>query len=259
MLAQIKVCILNFHNLETITVKFNNKKIVSDIYGNYLETDVVTKQIPFFLSVVSDAEKAQASQGSTMSLVSLILTFGTSIFISVVLGGTIEATWLLLGTLQMMSLVPLFNLNLPGNFREFSVNLAVLNGEPQAFPNIFENFIDTSNLKPFNPYFELMSKSYYLICRFQDNTAPDERRKESHDMDSHDCFNGSLLHYLWSVQRAWKMVSTNIILCRGGIVRKLDYKIRYGMFIRGVSQSYLSLVVSAVLNIYTVRYWLLLF
>ena len=144
--------------IETITVKFNNKTIIQDLDGNNLETDFVTKQIPFFLVVVSEQDKAQASQNSVLSIISLILTFATSIFISVVLGGTIEATWLLLGTLQMMSLIPLFNLNLPGNFREFAVNLAVLNGEPQFFPNVFELFIDTSNLKPFSPYFELMSK-----------------------------------------------------------------------------------------------------
>ena len=144
-------------------MKFNNRKILKDLDDNNLETEFVVKQIPFFLVVVSEADKAQAGQNSILSIISLILTFATSIFISVVLGGTIEVTWLLLGTLQMMSLIPLFDLNLPGNFREFAVNLAVLNGEPQFFPNIFENFIDTSKLKPFSPYFELMSKyDYYL-------------------------------------------------------------------------------------------------
>jgi hypothetical protein len=78
----------------------------------------------------------------------------------VALGGTVEATWLLFGTIQLMSLVPLFNLNIPANFREFSKNLAVLHGEPEAIPNLFENFVDSKNLKPFNEYYELMSNQF---------------------------------------------------------------------------------------------------
>lgn len=58
-----------------------------------------------------------------------------------------------------MSLVPLLNLNLPANFREFSKNLAVLHAEPAILPNVFESVLETKNLKPFNQYFELMGKS----------------------------------------------------------------------------------------------------
>lgn len=144
-------------------MNFNNKKIVQDLDGNYLETNSVEKKIPFLLIVISDAEKATASGQSTASIISLLLTFGTSIFVSVVLGGTVEATWLLLGTIQMMSFVPLFNLNLPANFREFSKNLAVLHGEPTAIPNLFEHFVDTSKQKPYNDYFALMSKPDSLL------------------------------------------------------------------------------------------------
>ena len=135
-----------------------NEKIVQDLDGNYLGTAIVTKQIPFFLNFVSDSEKQAASSQSTASLISMLLTFGTSILISTLMGGTIEATWLLLGTVQLMSFVPLFNMNLPSNFREFSKNLALLNGEPQSIPNLFEYVVDSSNQKPYSNYFELMSK-----------------------------------------------------------------------------------------------------
>mmetsp|Transcript_19371 Transcript_19371/g.22556 ORF Transcript_19371/g.22556 Transcript_19371/m.22556 type:complete len:136 (-) Transcript_19371:656-1063(-) len=129
-------------------MNFNNKKVVQDLDGNYLETASVEKKIPFLLIVISDAEKATASGQSTASIISLLLTFGTSIFVSVVLGGTVEATWLLLGTIQMMSFVPLFNLNLPANFREFSKNLAVLHGEPTAIPNLFEHLWTRASRSP---------------------------------------------------------------------------------------------------------------
>lgn len=132
--------------------------MLKDADGNKLQTDLVTGEITFFLVVLSADEKAAAGSQSSASLLTLLLTFGTSTFISVALGGTVEATWLLFGTIQLMSLVPLLNLNLPANFREFSKNLAVLHGEPAAIPNLFTNVIETKGLEPYNDYFLLMSK-----------------------------------------------------------------------------------------------------
>jgi len=137
---------------------FNSPELFTDSDGNALSTKEVSKEIPFFLSVISDEQKAAAQAQSSASLITLLLTLGSSVFISVVLGGTIEATWLLFGCIQLMSFVPLFNLNLPGNFREFSKNLAVLHGEPAMLPNIFDNFINKTELEPYNDYFKLMGK-----------------------------------------------------------------------------------------------------
>jgi hypothetical protein len=146
--------------------------MLKDIDGNNLQTKFVTTDIPFFLIVLSDEEKAAAGSQSNASLLTLLLTFGTSTFISVALGGTVEATWLLFGTIQLMSLVPLLNMNLPANFRQFSINLAVLHGEPEAIPNVFENFMETDDLKPYNDYFDLMSEcNFVIIYRFQNNQA----------------------------------------------------------------------------------------
>lgn len=139
-----------------MTVTFNTPAMVTDVDGNNLLTTSTSYEIPFFLYVISEEDKAAAQSQSSASLITLILTFGTSVFISVVLGGTVEATWLLLGTLQLMSFVPLFDLSLPNNFREFSKNLAVLHGEPKALPNLFEYLIDAEGQEPYNQYFELM-------------------------------------------------------------------------------------------------------
>lgn len=138
--------------------------MLKDADGNDLQTEFVTGDISFFLVVLSAEEKAAASSQSSASLLTLLLTFGTSTFISVALGGTVEATWLLFGTIQLMSLVPLLNMNLPANFREFSKNLAVLHGEPPAIPNLFTNVIETKGLEPYNDYFLLMSK--YNFAKF---------------------------------------------------------------------------------------------
>lgn len=156
---------------------FNDKSDYKNVYGNNLETDSVSTTIPFSLAYLSEDQKRQAQSQANLSIISILITFGTSLIISVLLGGKIEASWLLLGTLQLMSLVPLLNLNLPANFREFSKNLAILHGEPERIPNIFEEFVDSDNLQPFSPYFELMSKLNQLKhTRFQNHFIGYQRR-----------------------------------------------------------------------------------
>ena len=153
-------------NTETITITIHNQDIIKDLDGNKLKTENMDVIIPYYYFVLSEEEKAEARSRSNYSIISLILTFGTSIFIQVVLGGAVEATWLLLGTLQLMSFLPLLNLNLPSNYREFSKNLAVLNGEPTVIPNVFEAYYNSLNASkdPFNRYFEIMNfKTNFLL------------------------------------------------------------------------------------------------
>ena len=224
---------------ETITVTFNNQSIMKDVDGNNLETTRMEIQVPFSAVVLSADEEAQANSQSSFSIISLILTFGTSMLIQVVLGGTIEATWLLLGTLQLMSLLPLLNLNLPANFRQFSKNLAVLNGEPGAIPNYFEYYYDTLDIdkEPYNYYFELMNfKTEYLLLN------------SGRKIEIWFCV------FLFS-GITWLLVD----LCRnanrfGKIATKIDTKMRYGIIIRAVSQSYVSMVLSTCLNVYTISW-----
>jgi len=160
---------LNQFCSETIQVNFNNPAILHDIDGNALMNNKTTKEIFFTYTFLSEDEKAKAQQQSNASIVTMLLTFGSSIFLQVALGGSIEATWLLFGGIQLMSLVPLFDLNLPANFREFAKNLAILHGEPQILPNYFSKYIATEKLKPFNEYFGLMSKILSIILDFKTN------------------------------------------------------------------------------------------
>jgi hypothetical protein len=153
-------------NLETISITFNDKTILKDVDGNDLQTTTISNTVPFFLVVLSDEDKAAASQQSSASIVTMLLTFGTSTLISILLGGTVEATWLLFGAIQLMSFVPLFNLNLPANFREFAKNLAVLHGEPEAIPNLFEYYVSSKGKEPYSEYFDLMGKSPSQLLGF---------------------------------------------------------------------------------------------
>ena len=152
---------------EVITLNFHDDHIIEDMDFNYIVTKTTEISIPFSYFSLSDEEKEAASQRSSASILSLVLTFGTGFLIKFVMGSSIEATWLLLGTLQLMSFLPLLNLNLPSNFREFGKNLSVLHGEPESFPNIFKYYYDTLDIvmTPFNEYFEHMNfnTSYLLL------------------------------------------------------------------------------------------------
>ena len=152
---------------ESISVDVHNPKIITDLDGNGLRTTYMEDLISFYVFVVSDEEKEQARNQAYFSISSVFMSFGTSYLIQLILGSAIEATWLLLGTLQLMSLLPLISLNLPSNFREFSKNLAVLNGEPGAIPNIFESYYDSIDVgkEPYNRYYDQMNfkTSYFLL------------------------------------------------------------------------------------------------
>ena len=224
---------------ELITLTINNNTFIEDQDRNYLAKKSTEISIPFSYFALSEEEKQAASQQSSASILSLVLTFGTSLLIQFVMGGTIEASWLLLGTLQLMSFLPLLNLNLPSNFREFSKNLSVLHGEPEAFPNIFKYYYDTLEIvmEPFNEYFELMSfKTSYLLL------------------------NSGRKVMIWigigiSMIVSWILVDLFLNIGRWGkIINKVDVKLRYGFIIRAVSQSYLSLVLSTALNVYMISW-----
>ena len=224
---------------DIITVTFHDDTVIQDIDGNTLLTRTMQTEVYNYYPVVSEQEKAEASSRSYASLVTLILTFATSYSIQLILGGTIEATWLLLGTLQLMSFLPLLSLHLPSNFREFSKNLAVLNGEPQSFPNIFEYYYDTLDIdkEPFTQYFELMNFK-----------------------TSHLLLNAGRKAMIWIVLGMLMCLSWLIVdffrpsdkFCK--ILVKIDTKLRYGMIIRAISQSYISLALSACLNAYTISW-----
>jgi len=156
-LGTIKVNLI-IESIELVTITFNDRSKIKDRDGNQLSTTSIQKKIGFTYIYISEEDMREAQIQAQISLGSILLTFLTSGVFSIITGTSFEATWLLLGTLQLISLTPLFNLNLPPNFREFSKNLAILHGEPQQIPNVFEQTIDKGDLKPFTPYFELMSR-----------------------------------------------------------------------------------------------------
>ena len=186
---------------------FNDRTRIEDVDGNKLQTIETDRSIPFMLVVLTDSEVQAAATQSNVSLLTLVLTFGTSTIISILLGGTVEATWLLFGAIQLMSFVPLLNMNLPANFREFSKNLAALHGEPEAIPNLFEIYISKEGKLPFTEYFELMSEYEWLIFRFRYQCIPAQLCQKVANLEYHAQFDVLQLYYARFVLRMGKSVS----------------------------------------------------
>lgn len=226
-------------NQDIISMTINNNTFIEDLDQNYLATDYSEITVPFPYYSLTEEEKRAAEQQSNSSVISLLLTFGSSFLIQFVFGSKIEASWILLGTLQMMSFLPLLNLNLPTIFREFSKNLSVLHGEPEAFPNIFKYYYDTLDLviEPFNDFFEQMgfATSYILM-------------------------NSGRKVMIWmaiGISMTLSFIMMDLFEDATGIgkyIKKIDVKLRYGFIIRAVCQSYLSLVLSSSLNAFSVSW-----
>ena len=70
---------------------------------------------------------------------------------------------MLLNTLQLIALLPLLSLTFPANFIDYAKFLAVVNGEPGAIPNVFEDFVFSNGdlvQGAFNSNYELMGKHH---------------------------------------------------------------------------------------------------
>ena len=74
----------------------------------------------------TEAAASDSSGGTTVLAVGLGIGFST--LLSFFMGNTLEATWLLLNTIQLMSLSPIISVNLPSLFRDFTKKLVSLHG-----------------------------------------------------------------------------------------------------------------------------------
>ena len=109
-----------------------------------------------FESMSEDEKKfVDSMTGGTLFL--LVFVCAMNGLFSFILGSMVEGTWLLLGTLQLMSFIPLCSLNLPSTYRLYSKRLSILNGEPTFLPNIFDAITEKISQESFNQYFFLMN------------------------------------------------------------------------------------------------------
>ena len=80
------------------------------------------------MEFLSPGEKKAAAGFSGLAWVGVLLPIFINFGISFLLGGTIEATWILLLSLQLVSFIPLISLYIPSVFRAFSKNLMGIHG-----------------------------------------------------------------------------------------------------------------------------------
>jgi len=105
----------------------------------------------------SEADKATSSIFSWTSYLQSFSGIFLNSLLSIIMGSSLEATWLLLNTLQLMSFTPLLSLEMPSVFRLYSKQLIGIHGQISLIPNEFKRLSTNLRIKPYNDYFELMS------------------------------------------------------------------------------------------------------
>ena len=176
----------------------------------------------------------------------MLATFGAlaiNLAISLIFGGQISAMWTMINTIQMVSLLPLCNINFPQiTVLVFSKMLAS-QGETTIIPNIyFDNLVNRtgSGLKielalntRFSSYGWVYSNFLYLSGR------------------KILIWTGLLISYpiVWYMKSKY---ADKHKLCRFWI--STEQKYRYTMVLRGVIMSYLSMYLAAILNVYAMNF-----
>ena len=127
---------------------------------------------------------------------------------------------------------------MPHNYRIYVVVLSPINGEPGAIPNLWEGFLNSFGnftVKPFNQNYELMDFNSRLFI-----------------------LNSGRKLLLWGVL----LFSYPIVKLASAIFgamkhkpcklwAKLEVRYKYQFIIRALAQSYVSMVLTALLNVYT--------
>ena len=100
----------------------------------------------------------------------VILSFIINYALGFIMGNALEATWLLMGTLQLMSVIPLVSIYVATSFWQFCQRLLPLHGIIGWIPNPFVHLSDSSKERPYSESYELMSfNSHYLVVNLGAN------------------------------------------------------------------------------------------
>jgi len=116
------------YEAETFVLKIKDLTTIKDEHGLVVHNDETSiRSLERFEILNPTEETASAGSGGT-TLIAVALGLGLSTALSFLMGNTLESTWLLLNTIQLMSLTPIVSVNLPTFYREFAKNLISLHG-----------------------------------------------------------------------------------------------------------------------------------
>lgn len=95
-----------------MTIKFTNSMVYTDTSGN----GVSGAPMAGYLNAYTYVDPQQAASINAASENTMMITFGAmalNLAISLIFGGSISAMWTMVNTIQLISLLPLMNVNFP--------------------------------------------------------------------------------------------------------------------------------------------------
>ncbi|CDW89486.1 UNKNOWN [Stylonychia lemnae] len=223
---------------EQVTVEFLSSDIYKDQTGNGMVTNPMYGYLNAY-SYIDPETKAKLDAAGDSSMVATFAAMGINLGISLVFGGSISAMWTMVNTIQLVSLLPLCNINYP--------QIAIL---------VFQKMLGTHGESKFIPnllYEKLMNRPGSTI------------QVES-------ALNDKFEAYGWEISNFLYLSGRKIIMWTGIIVAypfvwyfkkkysdkhkycklwiKVEQKFRYTMLLRGVIMSYVSMYLAFVLGLF---------
>lgn len=141
---------------ETFHLVYGTKSGIKDKYGNDLQNDETQTKSILPYEYLSDSDKKMSQFASIATLIILILGFAANFLLPYLMGGKLEQTWLLMGNIQLISLLPLCSVNLPPLFTAIALKMMSVHGEIKGIPNVFKNYLGYVRDQSYNARFSLL-------------------------------------------------------------------------------------------------------
>jgi len=100
------------NNQEKVTLTFLNSSIFIDASGNGILTNPLSSSLSAF-TYINPATAAALNSAGSSSMTATIVAIVINLGISLVFGGSISAMWTMVNTIQLVSLLPLCDVNWP--------------------------------------------------------------------------------------------------------------------------------------------------
>lgn len=172
-------------------------------------------------------------------MVILVIGFGANFLLPYLMGGKLEQTWLLMGNIQLISLLPLISVDLPPIFTNIALKMMSVHGEIKGIPNLFQDNLGYVRDKAYNNRFSLMEiESKFLMFNAGSNAQ----------IWIIVLVLGAISWFLYSLTLSLDKYLFAVPKFVTKLVTKIDSTIRYKFITRGFSQSYVYLILCAWVN-----------
>jgi hypothetical protein len=223
---------------EKIKLQFLTSKIYVDNTGNGIITLPLTGSLPVY-EYIDPATKAKLDAAGDTSMLATFGGMAINLGISLVFGGSISAMWTMVNTIQLISLLPLMDVNWPNIVVLVFEKMLSSHGESTAIPNlIYDKFLNRTD------------------STLQMEGALNERFASYGWEVSNFIYLSGRKILIWSaiiityplVLYMKKKYANKHKYCKLWIAAEQKY--RYTLLLRGVIMSYASMYLASTLNIF---------